>query len=64
MNREFLVKDKSGRGFNTTVELEQLLDGWEDEEDDYDNMLHEWASESSDVGDEWEVYNLKVIRIK
>lgn len=51
--KKFFIKDKTGRGETCIRTLEALLTSWEDEIDDYDQPLHEWAEEAS-VGDEWE----------
>lgn len=53
MEKYFMWKDKTGRGFvNNKLELQDILSG-EDEENWNGDSLKEWA-EFAEVGDEWE----------
>lgn len=57
--KSFLIKDLSGREFTSTnLPLNVLLE-WEDETDDDDNPLHEWANNSS-VGDQWRIASMLI----
>lgn len=51
MNKEFIFKDKTGRGIVTKVSSQALLEN--PDEEDYDgSSLHEWV-EDADLGDQW-----------
>lgn len=53
MEKYFIWKDKSGRGYvNNSMELSTILENENEENWDGDD-LHEWA-ENAEVGDEWE----------
>ena len=50
--KSFFWKDKTGRGFTSKLQSEDLLD-MENEEDWNDELLHEWV-EDCEPGDRWE----------
>lgn len=58
MSKDFRIKDKSGRGGITYVQIESLLQQ-ENEEDWNGKLLHDFAKES-DVKDRWETHNLEI----
>lgn len=60
--KEFLIKDKSGRGESTVIDDKQLIT-WDNEEDDNEQLLHDFIDEA-DFGDIWETHNIKIIRVK
>lgn len=59
--RQFLIKDKSGRGMQTTVTQTNLLNSHSDEPDWDGVELQDFATDA-DVGDTWETHNLKITR--
>ena len=60
--KKFFFKDKTGRGITGEFSLAEIYT-WDDEMDDSDNQLHDWAT-FADVGDEWEMRTMKLICIK
>jgi len=60
--KKFFWKDLTGRGFSNTLTLEDLLE-IDDESDDDDESLHEWA-EYAEQGDEWEDSTMQIICIE
>ena len=61
-NKIFLFIDKSGRGIRSNPNYDQVM-RWDDELDDTDKSLHEFAKEC-EVGDIWESRTTKLIRIE
>ena len=62
--KEFMVKDKTGRGFVSTLDESDLLERWDlEEQDDYDVTLGEFIDEA-EIGDEWETRDTKITRTK
>lgn len=61
-NKIFIWKDKSGRGGNSKISLEAIMEG-EKEYSYGGDDIHVWASEA-DEGDEWENNAIKLICIE
>lgn len=57
--KKFLYKDKSGRGFTSTLTETDILE-MEDEYDWSDQSLHDFVEDST-TGDEWETADTLII---
>ena len=60
MKKEFLIKDKSGRGYVCTKPLTKLLKTFDNEDSWNGEPLHAWAREA-EPGDKWETASLEII---
>lgn len=63
MKKEFFWKDKSGRGFSNTFNLQELKSAMKGERSYNDESAYTWAKDA-DVADEWENETHKITRTK
>ena len=62
MEAQFLVKDKSGRGFTAFLSSSELLEHWENEDDNMGWLLHDFVEDST-TGDIWEDHATQIVNI-
>jgi len=64
MEKTFLIKDLSGRGYFTEYKLDELSQLDKDYDSPDDDTIADWG-EFAEIGDEYtEIPSMKIIRIK
>lgn len=63
MDNQYFWKDKSGRGFTNTFDLDEIVRTFRHDRNYDGDTIQEWL-ETAEVGDEWENRTDQITRIK